>query len=195
MGPVARAAGPHSATVACFLAWPLAWCEKCADAVGRQRGTSVIASTEATFAANLKATIARHPGGAFLAFFYVTSWILFLPPLLGTQGLGVLPIDLPSQPSILLLTLIALAGGAFVITRIVDGREGTRELRRRYFTWRVGPQWYLLALFGAPLLLLIGGVARRGPSALTAFGANLSQFVPAYLLQVLLIAVLISLWE
>jgi len=155
----------------------------------------VIASTQPTHAFNLKATIARHPGGAFLAFFYVTSWILFLPPLLGTQGLGVLPIDLPPQPSILLLTLIALAGGAFLITRIVDGREGTRELRRRYFTWRAGPQWYLLALFGAPLLLLIGGAAVQGPASLSAFGAKLPQFLPTYLFNLVLIALLISIWE
>src|SRR5207245_5597022 len=35
----------------------------------------------------------------------------------------------------------------------------------------------------------------RGPSALTAFTASRRHCVPAYLLQVLLIAVLISLWE
>jgi len=155
----------------------------------------VIASTPRTFASSLKGWITRHPGGAFLAFFYVTGWILFLPPLLGSSGFGLLPFDLPPQPSILLLTLIALAGGAFLVTRIADGRSGTRELRRRVFNWRTGPQWYLLALFGAPVLLLLAGVLVQGPSALTAFAANLPQFVPSYVLQVLLIAVLISLWE
>ena len=155
----------------------------------------MIASRQPTLAFNLKATIARHPGGAFLVLFYVTSWILFLPPLLGTQGLGVLPIDLPPQPSILLLTLIALAGGAFLITRIADGKDGVRDLRRRYFTWRAGPQWYLLALFGAPLLLLIGGAAVQGPASLSAFGAKLPQFLPTYLFNLVLIALLISIWE
>jgi membrane protease YdiL (CAAX protease family) len=144
---------------------------------------------------SLRATIAKHPGGAFLAFFYVTSWILFLPALLGTLGFGLIPVEIPAQPSILLLSLIALAGGAFLITRIADGKEGTRDLRQRYFTWRTGPQWYLLALFGAPLLLLIGGAMVQGPAILGAFVAKLPQFVPTYVFNVVLIALLISIWE
>jgi CAAX protease family protein len=155
----------------------------------------MIASAQPTFVSSLRASVVRHPGGAFLAFFYITSWILFLPSLLGSSGFGVFGFDLPPQPSILLLSLIALAGGAFVVTRIVDGPAGIRELRHRVFSWRAGPQWYILALFGAPTLLLLAGVFVRGPSALADFSANLPQFVPTYLLQVVLIAVLVSLWE
>ena len=116
----------------------------------------MIATTHPTFWSSLKATIARHPAGAFLVFFYVTGWLFFVPPLLGASGFGLLPYDLPPQPSILVLTLVGLAGGAFLVTRIADGKDGVRELRSRYFTWRTGPQWYLLALFVAPLLLLVG---------------------------------------
>jgi uncharacterized protein len=155
----------------------------------------VIASTRPTLRSTLRATIANHPGGAFLAFFYVTSWILFLPALLGTLGFGLIPVEIPAQPSILLLSLLSLTGGAFVITRIADGKEGIRDLRRRYLTWRTGPQWYLLALFGAPLLLLIGGAVVQGPATLSAFGAKLPQFLPMYLFNVVLIALLISIWE
>jgi membrane protease YdiL (CAAX protease family) len=142
-----------------------------------------------------QANIARHPAGAFVVFFYVTGWIFFLPPLLGQSGFGLLPYDLPPQPSILALTLVALAGGAFLVTRIDDGKDGVRELRSRYFSWRTGPQWYLLALFGAPLLLLVGAAAVQGARILGTFGATLPQFLPSYVLQVVLIAVLISLWE
>src|SRR5947209_13569316 len=85
-------------------------------------GVLVIASTQPTFMASIRATIAKHPGGAFLAFFYVTSWILFLPALLGTLGFGLIPVEIPAQPSILLLSLIALAGGAFLITRSPTAR-------------------------------------------------------------------------
>jgi CAAX protease family protein len=155
----------------------------------------LIASTQPTFWSTIKSTIARHPAAAFLIFFYVTGWIFFLPPLLGMSGFGLLPYDLVPQPSILLLTLVGLAGGAFLVTRLADGKEGVRELRSRYFTWRTGPQWYLLALFGAPLLLLIGAAVVQGPSVLGAFGANLPQFLPNYVIQVVLIALLISLWE
>jgi CAAX protease family protein len=145
--------------------------------------------------ASTKAMIARHPAAAFLIFFYVTGWLFFLPPLLGASGFGLFSYDLPPQPSILLLTLVSLAGAAFLVTRIADGKDGVRELRSRYFTWRTGPQWYLLALFGAPLLLLVGAAVVQGPSTFGVFGANLPQFLPNYVVQVVLIAVLISLWE
>jgi membrane protease YdiL (CAAX protease family) len=70
-----------------------------------------------------------------------------------------------------------------------------RDLRRRYLTWRTGPQWYLLALFGAPLLLLIAAAVVQGPGALGTFGGKLPQFLPTYVLNVVLIAGLISIWE
>jgi len=155
----------------------------------------VIASTKPTFVSSLKTTIAEHPAAAFLVFFYVTGWIFFLPALLGTSGFGLLAYDLPPQPAILALTLVGLAGGAFLVTRIADGKEGVRKLRSRYFTWRTGPQWYLLALFGAPLLLLVGAAVVQGTGILGTFAANLPQFLPNYVLQVVLIALLISLWE
>ena len=155
----------------------------------------MIASTQPTFWSTIKATIGRHPAAAFLIFFYVTGWIFFLPALLGASGFGLLPYDLVPQPSILLLTLVGLAGGAFLVTRIADGKEGVRELWSRYLTWRTGPQWYLLALFGAPLLLLVGAAVVQGTGVLGTFGANLPQFLPNYVLQVVLIALLISLWE
>jgi len=166
-----------------------------ADSVGQLWGILLIASTQPTLLSSLKATIARHPAAAFLVFLYVAEWIVFLPALLGTSGFGLLPYDLPPQPSILLLTLVGLAGGAFLVTRIADGKEGVRELRNRYFTWRTGPQWYLLALFGAPLIVLVGAAMVQGTGILGTFGANLPQFLPNYVLQVVLIAVLISLWE
>ena len=91
-------------------------------------GVLVIASTQPTVWSTIKATIARHPAGAFLIFFYVTGWIFFLPALLGTSGFGLLAYDLPPQPSILLLTIVGLAGGAFLVTRLADGKDGVREL-------------------------------------------------------------------
>jgi uncharacterized protein len=154
-----------------------------------------VIAAQPSFVSSVRASIAEHPGGAFLAFFYVTGWILFLPALLGTLGFGLIPVEIPAQPSILLLSLISLAGGAFFITRVADGKEAVRDLRRRYLSWRTGPQWYLLALFGAPLLLLIGAVLVQGPAALGAFGEKLPQFLPTYVLNVVLIAILISVWE
>ena len=42
--------------------------------------------------------------------------------------------------------------GAFITTALADGRPGVRELRGRVFRFRVNPIWYVVALFGLPLV-------------------------------------------
>jgi membrane protease YdiL (CAAX protease family) len=41
-----------------------------------------------------------------------------------------------------------------VLTGLVDGRAGFRELRSRLLRWRVGARWYAVAVLFAPLLVL-----------------------------------------
>lgn len=42
-----------------------------------------------------------------------------------------------------------------VLTAVIDGRTGLRKLGRRLLTWRVGPRWYAVALFGFVLIDLM----------------------------------------
>jgi membrane protease YdiL (CAAX protease family) len=132
---------------------------------------------------------------AFLLILYPLSWVLFLPSVLGKSGLGVLPVDIPAQVGILLVTIFGLTGAAFLVTRITDGKLGTNELRRHYYQFRAAPQWYLLAVLGAPLLLLLAGLATRGPEVFAPIGRNVAQIPTAYLVNLVLIALLISVWE
>ncbi len=145
--------------------------------------------------ASLKRSVARNPIAAFLLILYPVSWIVFLPPLLGKAGLGVISVDIPAQVSILLLTLFGLTGMAFLVTRIADGKEGTRSLRQHFYQFRAAPQWYLLAVFGAPVLLMAAGLVTQGTSALAPIGRNMSQLPTTYLLNLVVIAILISIWE
>src|SRR5207248_7770885 len=115
---------------------------------------------------SIKRAIVDHPIGAFLIILYPVSWILFLPAVLGKSGIGVLSIDIPAQASILLVTIIGLTGTAFLVTRLADGRSGTRALRRSYVKVKAGVLWYFLALFGAPILLLVVALVVRGTGAL-----------------------------
>jgi CAAX protease family protein len=144
---------------------------------------------------SIKQAIASHPIAAFLIILYPVSWVLFLPAVLGKSGIGVLPVDIPAQVSILLVTIFGLTGATFLVTRLADGKSGTRELRRHYLQLRVAPQWYVLALFGAPLLLLVVALVTRGTGALNPFGAHASEIPTAYLLNLVVIAILISVWE
>src|SRR5256712_3511092 len=143
----------------------------------------------------LKQAIASHQIAAFLLILYPVSWILFLPSVLGKGGLGIVSVDIPAQVGILLVTIFGLTGVAFLVTRIADGKAGTRALRAHYFRFRAGLQWYLLALAGAPILLLLAGLLTRGGSALTPVMRHPLQIVTGYLLHLLVIAILISVQE
>src|SRR5207253_1484152 len=55
--------------------------------------------------------------------------------------------------------------------------------------------WYLLAVSGAPVMLLVAGLLTRGGSALTPIMRNPLQIVTVYLLNLIVIAILISLME
>ena len=143
----------------------------------------------------LKRAIRQNPVAAFLLIVYPLSWILFLPDVLGTEGFGIIQVDIPAQVGILLVTIFGLTSVAFLVTRIADGKAGTRELRKHYYQFKAGPQWYLLALLGAPLLLLGAGLAIHGTSVFTPIGQHAAQIPTTYLLNVALIAILISVWE
>jgi uncharacterized protein len=144
---------------------------------------------------SIRQRIAKHPVAAFLLILYPVSWILFLPSVLGKSGLGVLSVDIPAQVGILLVTIFGLTGVVYLGTRVADGKAGISALRRHYYQFHAAPQWYLIAVFGAPLLLLAVGLASRGGSALSPFGSHAPAILTTYLLNVILIAILISVWE
>jgi uncharacterized protein len=82
----------------------------------------------------MSAVIRRHPLVAFFVLAFAITW--------GPTPLGVFMAAGP---------LLA----AIVITAVVDGRRGLRELGSRILRWRVGWQWYAAALL-VPLALALG---------------------------------------
>jgi hypothetical protein len=77
----------------------------------------------------LKQWVTRHPVVAYLILAYAVSWSIFLIPLLSKEGIGLLAFDAPPvEVFILLVSLVGLAGSAFAVTAMVDGRAGVRTL-------------------------------------------------------------------
>jgi membrane protease YdiL (CAAX protease family) len=137
----------------------------------------------------IKALLARHPLVSFFVMAYAFSWIVWSPWVLGEDGANVLPPAL-SVPSAAATARLLLAGGilagptlsAFIMTATTEGREGVRRLLGRLVLWRVGFRWYLFALIGVPLIMILGTMvysmslpnlgALGGPSYLLSYLAS-----------------------
>lgn len=111
-------------------------------------GTAGRAGT-APSGSGMRGLIRRHPLPAFFVIAFTLTWV--------TVPLGMFMAAGP---------LVA----ALVVTGIVDGRAGLRELRSRMLRWRVGVQWYAAAIL-IPL-----GVALATGGLNVAFGASDSAF-------------------
>ena len=109
----------------------------------------------------IKALLARHPLVFFFVMAYAFSCIVWSPWVLGEDGANVLPpaLSVPSSAARLLVAGGILAGptlSAFIMTATTEGREGVRRLLGRLVLWRVGFRWYLFALVGVPLIMVVG---------------------------------------
>jgi membrane protease YdiL (CAAX protease family) len=100
----------------------------------------------------------RHPLATFLLVCLAINWAVVLPPL--RAWLDVLPLGLQGYES--LGTILGVAGAAFLVTAIADGRDGARDLASRSVRWRVGLGWYLLALLGMPAAVLAAAMGMYG---------------------------------
>lgn len=116
----------------------------------------------------LRSVIRRRPVLSFYVVVFTISW--------GGMLLLVGPGGIPSTaervealfPAALLILFAGPSIGGLLLTGLVDGRAGYRDLRARLLHWRVAGRWYAVALFFAPLL--VAGVL-----------FTLSLFSPAYL--------------
>jgi membrane protease YdiL (CAAX protease family) len=142
----------------------------------------------------VRSLMARHPMAAFLVLFYGLGWACFVPSLLGAQGFGILPADIPLDP-FRLLSIGLFAIVPFVVTRIIDGPGSARRLFRQVQHVRVGPQWYLMALFGAPAALFVASIFINGIAPIEALARNFTSIPTGFLLGVVVLALLGNLWE
>jgi hypothetical protein len=105
--------------------------------------------------------VARRPLTGFLVIALGLSWLLFCVPVLAFHG--VIPgANLPVEVLVLASTLLILLPAALWVTSITDGRAGLRELFARVFRWRFGIGWWLVVLFGLPVIALLLGLIFGG---------------------------------
>ena len=101
----------------------------------------------------IKAHVARHPIAAYFALTFTISWGGVLPIIAGPAGMtGVKAQDHPMFPFAVLAMLAGPSLAGLVLTGLIDGTSGLRDLRARLLNWRVSARWYGVALLAAPLL-------------------------------------------
>jgi membrane protease YdiL (CAAX protease family) len=97
--------------------------------------------------------IKRHPVLTFYVLAFAISWVGML---LVIGGPGNFPGASAQVEKLFLSVMLTWLAGpsvaSIVVTGLVDGRAGYRELLAHLLRWRVGARWYALALFAAPLM-------------------------------------------
>ena len=101
----------------------------------------------------IKTFIKRHPLPTYFALTFAISWGGILM-VIGPGGiLGTKEVSEGLMPFVYLATLLGPSLAGILLTGLVDGRAGFRELLSRLLRWRVGARWYAVALLTAPLLI------------------------------------------
>jgi membrane protease YdiL (CAAX protease family) len=144
---------------------------------------------------NVSSFVKRHAIATYYMLVFGVSWGGGLL-VLGPDGMvGIKPISPAQLPFVYLAALAGPALAGILCTALIGGRAGLRELRHRWFTWRVGVGWYAIALLTAPLL---------ATAILFALSLTSPAFVPAIitsgdkaglLLPALVLGVVVPLFE
>jgi membrane protease YdiL (CAAX protease family) len=116
----------------------------------------------------VSAFIKRNPLISMYVIMFTLAWSVMIPQSLYSQG--VLSEPIPELFEILTGWSPIIA--SILVTVVVAGRVGVRELMRRFLIWRVGFRWYFVGVFLLAFIIL-GGIGLH-----VAFGGAM-PIIPA----------------
>ena len=133
--------------------------------------------------------LARYPLTFYFIIAYAFAWVVWVPLALSQDGAGVLSFHSPigASASVILASFVGPFLSAFIMTGIIEGSEGIGRLLRRLVLWRVGLGWYLFALIGIPMILVLGVLVL--PGALASFKGLASLVAIPWLSQIVYVFV------
>ena len=100
----------------------------------------------------IRAFIERRPLLSYFALTFAISWGGFVL-VVGPGGFPGTGSQFDTLTTFVVLAMLAGPSAAgLLLTGLVDGRVGLRELLSRLLRWRVGARWYAAALLTAPIL-------------------------------------------
>jgi membrane protease YdiL (CAAX protease family) len=133
----------------------------------------VNAGTQAGFVHLLR----RYPLISYFVMAFAISWFYVIV----FQVIWPLPDTIVTDVPVLFGPVVA----GFVMTYVVAGRQGVRQLLRRLVLWRVGPGWYLLAILGMPSLYLLGLALVPGAFSSVSLPLNTLLLLPVFFVVLL----------
>jgi membrane protease YdiL (CAAX protease family) len=148
-----------------------------------------------TSTSSFKAWMQAHPLAAYFTIAFAGTWLMDLPMVLGKEGLGLFPYSVPMVLYIILFILGSFTGPTFaaiLVTNAVDGKEGLRKFFHRYGQWRVGLPWYLVVIFGFPILYVVSASVSLQGVPLAEISANWVTFFSSYLPALLIFPAFIT---
>ena len=102
----------------------------------------------------IKAFVERHPLLSFYALAFAITWGGLIMVVGGASEILGTPQLLGKRLALVMLAWLAGPSVASILmTGLVHGRAGFRDLLTRMTRWRVGARWYAVALLTAPLLV------------------------------------------
>ncbi|HKY53172.1 MAG TPA: type II CAAX endopeptidase family protein [Anaerolineales bacterium] len=150
---------------------------------------ATISSVASTHESGLKAFVKRNPLISMYALLFLLGWPVQILDALASHGLA------PKPPTIFTIaTGLTPAIAAVIVTAVLTGRAGVKDLFRRFLIWRMGVQWYVVGLFllavvilgGIGLHVLFGGTMPTIPIS----GAPMGLIVFAFTVTVIVGAVI-----
>lgn len=96
----------------------------------------------------------KHPVIWFYILAFSISWLGWIPVVIGSYDIA--PFDNPNFQFFLIFPAVGPALAAVIMTQVVYGKTGVRNVLKALTHWRVSWVWYIVAVLG-PVILLVAG--------------------------------------
>lgn len=127
-----------------------------------------------------KVLIKSHRLVAYYLLVFVISWGFTLLAIGPRAFLGLQAIHATAMPLVYVAALAGPSVGGVVLTALVHGGAGLRDLGSRLARWRLGGRWWAVALLTAPLVItvILLGLSSFSRTLLPAFltASNFGRF-------------------
>ena len=144
----------------------------------------------------IRAFTKRHPLLSFYALVFAITWGVFVVAVGGPGGIPATKEEFTTLPlGAILAVLVGPSVSGIVLTGLVYGREGLRDLLTRMRRWRVGARWYAVALLTAPLVFTAVLIPLSLISPVFLPGIFASEAKVSFVLMSIVVALTVGIFE